>query len=175
MCPQRWHYSTVRQTYLMQSLFYNKVTSSHNLLNTILKGENQNWVYACGSLPLEGQKFIKLKNYKANSTPRNGCTFVSHVLASIGMPAHRGRNFSWSHSCIPTSQNSSWPQLVPSLLLLTACLRDTSQQMLSKCLLNGWAHHCTIEELVPTPLEAWELPTASWWESWEPFNTTTGI
>ena len=77
----------------MQSLFYNKVTSSHNLLNTILKGENQNWVYACGSLPLEGQKFIKLKNYKANSTPRNGCTFVSHVLASIGMPAHRGRNF----------------------------------------------------------------------------------
>lgn len=43
-------------------------------LNTILKGEKQNWVYACGLLPLEGQKVIMLKNYKVNSTPRNGCT-----------------------------------------------------------------------------------------------------
>lgn len=47
----------------MQSLFYNKVlTSSRNLLNTILKVEKQNWIDACGSVPLKGQKVIKLKN-----------------------------------------------------------------------------------------------------------------
>lgn len=45
----------------MQSLFYNKMlTSSCNLLNTILKVEKQDQVYVCGSVALYGQKVEKL-------------------------------------------------------------------------------------------------------------------
>lgn len=103
----------------MQSLLYNQVlTSSHNLLNTILKVEKRNWVYECGLVPLKGQKVIKLKNYKANTTPRNGCTFVSCVLATIEMQAHRGRNF---HPLRPRlypyfSEQLPTTQLVPRFL-----------------------------------------------------------
>lgn len=47
----------------MQSLLYNKVlTSSRNLLNTILKVEKQNWIDVCGLVPLKGQKVEKLES-----------------------------------------------------------------------------------------------------------------
>lgn len=121
----------------MQSLLYNKVlTSSRNLLNTILKVEKQNWIYACGLVPLKGQKVIKLKNYKANATPRNGCTFVFLPLLRckpIGVWGPTFQNSSWQHSWCPPS------------CLLTACLHDTSQQILSKCLLNGQNEHSTAQ------------------------------
>lgn len=71
----------------MQSLFYNKMlTSSCNLLNTILKVEKQDQVYVCGSVALYGQK---VENYKANYTPRNGCTLYTACLRPLGCKATR--------------------------------------------------------------------------------------
>lgn len=112
---------------------------------------------------------------KANYTPRNGCTSLSTVACLPSDTRTQGQKFLLVEATavslfFRTVPDNTVGALIPVYRLHNYITADTQH------LLNGGTHYCTIEEVVPVPLEGSVLPSAPLWETLVmPLNTATEI